>query len=187
MFRDIKVLIAESDRLIEKALSDCLTALTFQVVTVSNTSACMNAINKEKPDILLLDEELVNGTSQIVLDYWIAERHGPVAVFSDLETYGPDFCHPFLGKGVWNVLTLDRTAEETHGITNVQALNTVMLRYAQIIEWKRACGLQAESISRLKKMQRALWVTTITLAISFVAYAGPSVVPKVLSMLFGGG
>jgi len=185
MFRDITILVAESERAIERVISDALTALSFRVITANSVSSCMDSITDKDPDILILDEDLINGTSQIILDYWISRCHGPVLVFApvDEDRRGS---HPLLGKGVWNVLILHKDAEGTTDITDIQALNTTLLRYAQIVEVWRVCELQKEVIRRYKKMHLTLWTTTIVLSISLAAYAGPSVLQAILS-LFGGG
>jgi len=188
MFKDIRILVAESDRTIERTLNDCLTALSFTVLTASTVSACMDAITDDHPDILILDEELVNGTSLIILDYWISRQQGPIMVFVEKdvnEQTGHN--HPLLGKGVWNVLTLDKEAENISDVADIQALNTTILRYAQIVEVWRGFRIQKDEIEGLKKMQRALWASTITLALSLVAYAGPEVLPRVIALVFGGG
>ena len=188
MFHDIKILVAESDHVIERMLSDCLTALSFTVVSANSISTCMDRISDDSPDILLLDEELVNGTSQIILDYWISRCHGPVMVFapSEQDAKVTGHSHPLLGKGVWNVLTLDKAAENAQDIADMQALNTAILRYAQIVEMYRACHRNDEIINKLRKTQKTLWISTIALALSFVAYAGPDVLPRVIALIFGG-
>ena len=182
MFKDVTVLIAISDLSARRRVYDSVAALSFTGVQASTVSETLSHIVGDPLDILLLDEELINGSADVVMSHWMRYRGGPIAILARDYSLAND--ENLLGKGAWNVLTLkERSPGEL--MVDPAVLNTALVRYAQITKAFRAGEENKTLIAAMQKTTRRLWVAVLTLSILFAAYAGPDAILQIQKVLGG--
>ena len=84
-----KILVAEDEEALRKALSEVLKQNKYEVIGVMNGEAAMDKIKKEKPDLVLLDLILPKKDGFEVLEEMKADEKLndiPVVVLTNLET-----------------------------------------------------------------------------------------------------
>ncbi|MDX1607853.1 MAG: response regulator [Candidatus Spechtbacterales bacterium] len=84
-----KILVAEDEEALRKALSEVLKQNKYEVIGVMNGEAAMDKIKKEKPDLVLLDLILPKKDGFEVLEEMKADdsiKNIPVIILTNLES-----------------------------------------------------------------------------------------------------
>jgi hypothetical protein len=68
---------------------------------------------------------------------------------------------------------------------DLQTLNALLVRYAQVVESYRVVELYTELNLTLRKKLRKVWGVVITLAILSAAYAGPDIIGQLVKLIGG--
>lgn len=164
MFSTVRVLLAEGDRDMRQQISRSLEALGFNASTVPDISSALDQF--DGADILILDLDLVNGDSAMVLEKWVRKSSAPALVLARDTVKDDDM---FI-CGAWNCLVTP---------FRLEVLQMLLVRYGQIVLERR--HLQALET----RVQRQGYWLLVTTGLALAAL-GPQAIPYLLK-LFGGG
>ena len=136
----------------------------FSVTCVTGARDAIRQV--EEHDVLLLDWHLNDHVATTVLDAWVENNGGPACVINGNDVYETQ-C--LLSQGVHHALR--RPVE-------VSVLISVLLRYRDHVMTQR-------EIIVIRQQLRKLRDAIIVLAIMLAATAGPTILPRIMSMLGG--
>ena len=142
--QSIKVLIADNDPVVARMCARVIESMHLTAIIVYTIEDTLTYITApKKPSILLLARCLNGGavSADVVLDTWIANALGPVAVICDTIT--PEIEIDLITRGAYNILVKPFGATLLQGLLN---------RYAREIADQRVRVELLEKIARLEGM-----------------------------------
>jgi len=140
LFRTVKVLIAVKDDKARGELALQVEGLSFSIITAPDVRSALHVTDTY--DILMLDADVENGNSLVVLDRWIVAMTGrPCLVMaSELK---PGARVLYLQHGAWNVVQMpeDRLV-----------LDNLLVRYGMTVLAARKINSLEKRVERLNRM-----------------------------------
>lgn len=172
MFSTIRVLLAASDHEIRQQVCRSLEALGFNARSVPDIGSALDQFNEY--DILILDLNIVNGDSAVVLERWVKRSGNPVLVLAK-DTVKDD---NMLVCGAWNCMI--------HPF-RLEVLQTLLVRYGQVVITRRKMEQLSAEVETLRKkvisLTRRLYLFGIGMIVA--AFLGPQIIPPLLKLIGG--
>ena len=142
----IKILVVEDDDALRELWRRALQASDYEVVEATTLSAAIHALDREGPDILVLDWWLGKETATLILDRWVKEGDGPAMIVTGDHDLRVDDLYL---EGAWHIL---------YKPIGIDVFLTIVRRYGmQITVGKRLEEYKAD----LVKLRKAVVVLAL--------------------------
>lgn len=144
---DIKVLIVDDDPIITTVFSRVAVGVGLVPLTASTTQEALMAMGDKEADILLLDLSLAGdpGAGDILLDAWLANSLGPVAVLSGYMTDMREA--EIITRGAHNALAKP---------VSIGVLQSILNRYAREVVRDKMCQMVTQELEAVKAEMQEL-------------------------------
>lgn len=164
MTEPIRVLIMVADTALSGKLEECAESQRLRATCVQSSATCLSAM--ENHDIFIVDGNLPNGTSRLLVANWIEIQPGPVCVLG-AKDMTPEEQLSFYRMGVTHVVCYP---------TDTSLAYILLTNYTRTI---RATRLLVQLTKRVRQLTIGLVINSLLL----VASIGPEIIPWILELL----
>lgn len=190
MFQDahIEVLIVDDEPNITRLLAHVATGVGFDTLTATTVSDALERIEKNDPDILLLDLKLDSqiNAGHIVLDSWLRKRMGPVCIISGFVTRQTETA--LITRGANNVIPKPILPAPVQAILNRYGREVLKDRHIatltkelEILQVKMTD--MSEKMAKYDRVLRIGIIIFIVLILTILGADGTEILDKLLSIL----